>query len=96
MDAFAAVQFGFAPALANALLHALWQDALLGLAAACALAAMSKSAAAQRHAVAMLFLLAMVALPAWTFAGFWNRAPDTINAGWLPAFSVPAHSAPSA
>ena len=89
MSPLDALQYGFAPALATALLHALWQDALLALGAACALAALAKASAALRHNVAMLFLLAMVAVPAWTFAGFWRLPPEAINAGWLPAITAP-------
>ncbi|TXI28938.1 MAG: hypothetical protein E6Q64_05725 [Ottowia sp.] len=84
-----ALQYGFAPALATALLHALWQDALLALGAACVLAILARAGAALRHNVAMLFLLAMVAVPAWTFAGFWRLPPEAINAGLLPAITSP-------
>jgi beta-lactamase regulating signal transducer with metallopeptidase domain len=89
MDAIAATQFGFAPALASALLHSLWQDALLGVAATLMLAALARSSAASRHNVAMLMLLAMVAVPASTFLGFWQRSALEINDGWLPAVSAP-------
>ncbi|HSR65997.1 MAG TPA: M56 family metallopeptidase, partial [Xanthomonadaceae bacterium] len=87
--ALAALQFGFAPALATALLQSLWQDTLLAIGAWCALAALARAGAALRHAVAMAFLLAMVAVPAWTFAEFWQQAPARINAGWLPALTAP-------
>ena len=48
MEAFAILQFGLAPALATALLQALWQDALLGIAAACVLASLARGRAALR------------------------------------------------
>lgn len=63
---------GFAPALASALLHSLWQDALLGVAAALALRAMAGASAAARHNVAMVFLIAMVAVPALHFVRVWQ------------------------
>ena len=67
MDALALLPWRFAPALATALLHALWQDTLLALVAALALAALSQRHAATRHAVAMGVLSAMVLVPAATF-----------------------------
>ncbi|GAB3355708.1 cytochrome c oxidase assembly factor Coa1 family protein [Lysobacter tyrosinilyticus] len=85
MEALSAAQFGFAPALASALLHSLWQDALLALAAALALAAMTRSSAAARHAVAMLFLLAMVLVPSLQFVHFWQQPEEQVNDGWIPA-----------
>ncbi len=54
---------GFAPALASALLHSSWQNALLGVAAALVLRAMARSRAASRHAVGMAFLVAMALAP---------------------------------
>jgi beta-lactamase regulating signal transducer with metallopeptidase domain len=67
MDALAALQFAVVPALAAALLHALWQVALIGVAAALALHAMARWNAAARHTVAMGFLVAMLAAPMWVF-----------------------------
>jgi beta-lactamase regulating signal transducer with metallopeptidase domain len=54
---------GFASTLAFALLHSLWQGALLAIAAALTLQAMSRRTAAVRHAAAMVFLVAMVLAP---------------------------------
>lgn len=54
-------------ALAQALLHSLWQDAILALLAWLVLATMSRRNAAARHAIGMLFLLAMVLAPLTTF-----------------------------
>ncbi|MGY0611569.1 M56 family metallopeptidase [Luteimonas sp. A501] len=89
MDALAALQVGFAPALASALLHSLWQCTLLAGAAWLALAALSRSSAALRHTVAMGFLLAMVAAPASTLLCFWTLPAARINTGWLPVISAP-------
>ena len=89
MDAFAAAQYGFAPALASALLHSLWQDALLAVAAALALRAMARARAASRHNVAMAFLIAMVVVPAVQFLRFWDQSGAGINDGLLPAMTAP-------
>jgi beta-lactamase regulating signal transducer with metallopeptidase domain len=89
MDALTALQFGFAPALATALLRALWQDALFGLGAWAALAAMQQSSASLRHAVAMWFLLAMLLAPVSTFLHFWHVPAVEVNNGILPALTAP-------
>jgi beta-lactamase regulating signal transducer with metallopeptidase domain len=83
------MQFGFAPALALALLHALWQDALLAAGAALALAALNKRSAALRHAVGMGFLLAMLLVPMMSFLRFWQQPGSEVNSGLLPAMSAP-------
>ena len=90
MDALAILQFGLAPALATALLQALWQDAVLGVIAACVLASLARSRAALRHTVGMLFLVAMVVVPGVTFMRFWNVPGDVVNTGLLPAMTTPA------
>lgn len=92
-DAFAAAQYGFAPALASALVDSLWQDALLGIAAALALRAMTRATAGRRHAVAMAFLIAMVLVPAFQFFRFWAEPAARINDGWVPAVTAPQFSA---
>ena len=88
MDGLAASQYGVAPALASALLHSLWQDSLLALAAAFALAATARASAAWRHTLAMAFLLAMVLVPVAQFLSFWRQPVDQINAGWLPVVTA--------
>jgi beta-lactamase regulating signal transducer with metallopeptidase domain len=93
MNALWNAQFGFAPALAQALLHSLWQDALLAIVAALLLAAMAKRSAGSRHTLGMLILIAMVLLPAATFLGFWRESAVDVNAGWVPAISAPAAGA---
>ncbi|MGQ0799350.1 MAG: M56 family metallopeptidase [Pseudomarimonas sp.] len=89
MGALASVQFGFAPALAAALLHALWLNTLLAVAAWLALVAMARASAAQRHAVAMGFLLAMALLPTLAFLRFWQVPGTQVNAGLLPVVTAP-------
>lgn len=88
MDAIVALQHGFAPALALALMHSVWQGALLALTAACALAAMRRSSASLRHAVAMGFLAAMVLVPLAGFVKFWSLPAGQINDGWLPTMTM--------
>lgn len=95
MDSLAAMQFGLAPALATALLQALWQDALLGVAAWLALSAMARSSAALRHAVAMAFLVAMVVVPASTFVHFWKVPATDVNTGLVMAMTTPRANGPA-
>lgn len=89
MDALWNAQYGFAPALALALLHALWQDALLALGAALALTALHRRSAALRHVVGMAFLLAMAVMPAMLFLDFWQQPGTVVNTGLLPAMTTP-------
>jgi beta-lactamase regulating signal transducer with metallopeptidase domain len=72
MEALATAHTGFALALAAALLHSLWQDALLALAAALALRGMARASAAWRHCAAMAFLVVMVLVPAVQFLRYWQ------------------------
>ncbi len=55
-------------ALAQTLLHSLWQIAVLGLLAAMLLGVLQRRSAALKHAIGMLFLIAMAAAPVMTFA----------------------------
>ena len=89
MDAIWNVQFGVAPAIAMALLHSLWQGALIAIAAAFVLAALARQSAALRHTIGMGFLLAMVIVPAMDFIGFWNAPAAELNAGLVPAVTAP-------
>lgn len=66
IDVLAAATYDHAPSLATMLLHALWQDALLAVAAGVTLRAMARASAASRHNVAMAFLVAMLFVPALT------------------------------
>ena len=88
MDTLSLLQWSFAPALATALLHSLWQVTLLALGAAIALAVLSRASAALRHTTAMGFLLVMVGVPVSTFVRIWQQPAVRINEGWLPAISV--------
>ena len=54
-------------ALAQTLLHSLWQIAVLGLLAAMLLGILYRGSAALKHAIGMLFLSAMAAAPIITF-----------------------------
>jgi beta-lactamase regulating signal transducer with metallopeptidase domain len=89
MEALAFAQFGFAPALASALLHSLWQNALLGLAAALTLRAMARASAASRHNAAMAFLAAMLLVPVLQFVRFWDRPAGSMGDGLLFAMAAP-------
>src|SRR5262249_37880960 len=82
-----AAWYAFAPALALALVHSLWQVALLAVAAGLALGAMGRSSAARRHGVALVFLVAMVLAPALQFLSFW-RQPGA-HEGLLSALTAP-------
>jgi beta-lactamase regulating signal transducer with metallopeptidase domain len=58
----------FEHALAQTLLHSLWQIAALALLAALLLGLLQRGSAALKHAVGMLFLLLMIAAPITTFS----------------------------
>ena len=62
------------PALATALLHFLWQGALVGLLAWLTLRSLRNASPHTRYAVACLALLACVLLPAWTLGRAWSNA----------------------
>jgi beta-lactamase regulating signal transducer with metallopeptidase domain len=81
-------QYGLAPALASALLHSLWQVALLAAAAALALRAMARASAAWRHNVAMAFLVAMALVPAVQFLLLWQGPGAQID-NLLPVMTAP-------
>ncbi|HYC69261.1 M56 family metallopeptidase [Brevundimonas sp.] len=89
MDALAVAQFGLAPALASALLHSLWQGAVLAVAAGLTLRAMRRTSAAGRHAVAMAFLAAMLLAPALQFVGFWVRPAAELYDSLMPVMTQP-------
>lgn len=71
-----------APALAFALLHSIWQCAVLAGAAWFSLRALSRASAALRHLIAMAFLVAMVLAPAAGIVIFLN-ADTAMPAGEL-------------
>ena len=93
MDSFAGAQFTLAPALASALVHSIWQIALLALAAALSLRAMVGASASSRHNMAMGFLVAMLVVPAVQFLCFWQQPATSLNSGLLPAMTGPELSA---
>jgi len=95
MGSLAAAQYGFAPALASALLHSLWQDMLLAAAAALTLTAMARRSAAARHNMAMAFLLAMVLVPSAQFLALWRRPGGGLDVGlmWDKAAPQPGGAA---
>ena len=87
MEAFAYAQHAFAPALASALLHSLWQNALLAAAAALALKGMARASAAARHNVGMIFLIARLLLPLLQFLHLWQQPGASIEGGLLPVLT---------
>ena len=89
MDALAATQYALTPALASALLHSLWQDALLGVGAALALRATARASASTRHALGMAFLAAMLLVPAAQFLRFFQADGATPYEGLLPVMTSP-------
>lgn len=79
---------GALSALVFALLHSLWQCALLAAAAALTLRAMARASAAARHTVAMLFLILMVLAPVAQIVMYW-QADAPLNGALLPALFAP-------
>lgn len=84
-----------ATALASALLHSLWQCALLAGAAAITLTMLSHRGAALRHTVGMGFLLTMVALPALYFVQFAQQPIGELADGASPLLAAPLIAAAS-
>lgn len=87
MDPISALQFGIAPALALALVHSLWQVAVLAILAWGVLTACANRSAALRHLLGMGFLLAMAVVPAISFLGFLSQPVLDVNATLLPVMS---------
>ena len=81
MENVLTAQLEFATALATALLHSLWQCALLAAAAAIAFQMLSRRSAALRHVVGIGFLLAMVGLPALSFVQIWSQPAGELGGG---------------
>ena len=82
-------------ALSSSLLQALWQDTLLGLAAALALRLAARRTAATRHAIGLGFLLAMIAVPAAELVGS-IAATGPATAGFIGRMAASAWSMSSA
>jgi beta-lactamase regulating signal transducer with metallopeptidase domain len=89
MGPLAAAQYGFAPALASALLHSLWQNMLIAGAAALTLSAMGRASAAARHNMAMAFLAAMLLVPAGSFLALWRSPGGGLDVGLMWDRAVP-------
>jgi beta-lactamase regulating signal transducer with metallopeptidase domain len=79
-------------AVAMALIHSLWQAALIALAAALGFGALRRAGAAWRHVLGMACLLAMVALPMLTFIQA-CQSPTPVGATVLPQLIPPLQSA---
>jgi beta-lactamase regulating signal transducer with metallopeptidase domain len=72
-------------ALGWALVHFLWQGALVALVLAACKPLLRRSTARVRYAVSCLFLLVLLALPVFTFLGSMGQDPsDSANATWVP------------
>jgi beta-lactamase regulating signal transducer with metallopeptidase domain len=85
-------KFSVLPALGEALLHFIWQGALVALLLAFALRSLRRQSANARYLAACGALLLMVALPAWTL---WRSLADPPAAA-APAQGMPAAAAPRA
>lgn len=79
----------WAEPLARALLHFLWQGALLGLLAAGVLAGMRRATPRARHAAAYAFLLAMALAPLATFLALQAPAGAAAAVGAFAEGSLP-------
>lgn len=95
------VAYSIPSAATHALLHGLWQGALLAIVAAVALSRMSPRRAAARHAVGLACLLAMALAPIATFAMILRGGLPAVADGWnvalpgLPGGLTPASPAPA-
>ncbi|QNH20767.1 BlaR1 peptidase M56 [Xanthomonas sp. GW] len=87
MDTLVFNEYGVASALASALVHSLWQDTLLAIAAAFTLALLKHSSAAWRHTVAMAFLVMMLLVPTTQFLQLWQQPVASVSAK-LPAVTL--------
>ncbi|PRC94594.1 M56 family metallopeptidase [Solimicrobium silvestre] len=80
-------QFGFVSAVAHALLHSLWQVALLALLAEVSFSQLRHRSAMARHAVGMGWLVMMLLVPLLTFTQFW-QSPSLATDG-VPIMPIP-------
>jgi beta-lactamase regulating signal transducer with metallopeptidase domain len=76
-------------ALAAALLHSLWQCAVLAAAADAMLRLLHRRSAALRHAAGMGFLVSMALVPAWAFLRGLSLKPGGIQRGILGVAAIP-------
>jgi bla regulator protein blaR1 len=86
----AALSNGFVPSLGWALVHFVWQGALIGCATAVLLVALRNARPERRYAVACLALLLCVAWPAVDFVTMLLDDRDVTAARMLPLASAPA------
>jgi beta-lactamase regulating signal transducer with metallopeptidase domain len=89
------IPLSFASALSLALLHSLWQVALLALLAALSFSALPRAAARVRHALGMVWLVAMIVAPLVTFFMYW-RSPApmaTAEVLWAGAWQAAPNAA---
>lgn len=86
------LQLGLASALAQALLHSLWQLTLIAGLASLGFNALAAAPARSRHALGMACLLAMLLAPVATFLLCWPSA-GPVTVGELPGFGEPATAA---
>lgn len=70
----------FEHALAQTLLHSLWQIAVLGLIAAMLLGLLQRQSAALKHVIGMLFLIAMAVAPVMTFVLLMSESANDTTA----------------
>lgn len=79
------LQLSLASALVQALLHSVWQLALIGLLASLGFNALAQAPARLRHALGMAGLVAMLLAPIVTFLLCWQPPSPTTTAGlpWL-------------
>ena len=82
-----------AEVLGWALLHFVWQGALVGGLTALALAALRRSAADIRYVVSTVALSVMLTLPIVTVVQLWSSAPSTTSAAGVMMSGTPPRSA---
>ncbi len=70
----------FEHALAQTLLHSLWQIAVLGLFAAMLLGLLQRQSAALKHVIGMLFLIGMAVAPIMTFSLLMSESGNATSA----------------
>ena len=81
----------FQVALAKALLHSLWQEALLALLAAAALR-LARRSAAHRHLIGMTFLTAMLLVPLLTLLAGLSSADEKLSPVFLAQLGTDARA----
>ena len=69
-----------------ALVHSLWQEALVAVGLAALLAILPARAARIRYALAVMTLALMVALPIWTALRLHHPAPQAATSAWMTDF----------